>query len=243
MLVIHNLSRHVGNNHIINQIDLAINTGKAIGLVGPNGCGKTSLLNLINGFNKPQSWSITRNEKHITQLSVEQRAKMWIGRVFQHFGIFKNLTLEENLALAFVNRLQWRQKRGTLKSLPKEMQEKIDEILKELDLYSKKKNLAWSLSWGQMRLLEIARLYLQDTKLYLLDEPTAWVSPKLKGKVIQLLQKIIAQNKTVIIVEHDFGFLGEFVDTIFVMNDGKIVMNWTYEEIKNSPKLKEIYFW
>jgi ABC-type cobalamin/Fe3+-siderophores transport system ATPase subunit len=55
MLVIHNLSRHVGNNHIINQIDLAINTGKAIGLVGPNGCGKTSLLNLINGFNKPQS--------------------------------------------------------------------------------------------------------------------------------------------------------------------------------------------
>jgi branched-chain amino acid transport system ATP-binding protein len=127
--------------------------------------------------------------------------------------------------------------------MPKAMREQIYEILKDLDLYEKRKQLAGSLSWGQMRLLEIARLYLQDTKLYLLDEPTAWVSPKLKWKVVQLLQKIIAQWKTVIIVEHDFWFLWEFVDAIFVMNDGKIIMKGTYEEVKNNPKLKEVYFW
>ncbi len=122
------------------------------------------------------------------------------------------------------------------------MKEQIADILKELDLYEKRKQLAGSLSGWQMRLLEIARLYLQDTKLYLLDEPTAWVSPKLKWKVVQLLQKIIAQGKTVIIVEHDFWFLGEFVDAIFVMNDGKIIMKGTYEEVKHNPKLKEVYF-
>ena len=242
MLTIENLTRHVGNNHIINGIDLHIKAGQAIWLVGPNGCGKTSLINLINGFYKPQSGAIILDGKHITKLSVEQRALEWVGRVFQSFGIFKNLTLEENLALAFVKKLKRWQKWLTLSMLPKEMKEQIADVLKELDLYDKRKQLAGSLSWGQMRLLEIARLYLQDTKLYLLDEPTAWVSPKLKGKVIQLLQKIIAQGKTVIIVEHDFGFLGEFVDEIFVMNDGKIIMKWPYEDIKNNPRLKEVYF-
>jgi ABC-type branched-subunit amino acid transport system ATPase component len=242
MLIIENLTRHVGNNHVINGVDLHIKAGQAIGLVWPNGCWKTSLINLINGFSKPQTGSIILDEQHITRLSVEERSLAWIGRVFQSFGIFKNLTLEENLALAFVNKLKRWQKWWTLRSLPKSMKEQITDILKELDLYEKRKHLAGSLSWGQMRLLEIARLYLQDTKLYLLDEPTAGVSPKLKGKVVQLLQKIIAQGKTVIIVEHDFWFLGEFVDTIFVMNDGKIIMKGSYEEIKNNPKLKEVYF-
>jgi ABC-type branched-subunit amino acid transport system ATPase component len=93
-----------------------------------------------------------------------------------------------------------------------------------------------------MRLLEIARLYLQDTKLFLLDEPTAWVSPKLKWKVIELLNKIIQTWKTVIIVEHDFEFLWEFVDQIMVMDEWKIVLEGTYQDIKNSDVIKEIYF-
>ncbi|NOZ43933.1 MAG: hypothetical protein GXP45_02110 [bacterium] len=93
-----------------------------------------------------------------------------------------------------------------------------------------------------MRLLEIARLYLQDTKLFLLDEPTAGVSPKLKSKVIELLNKIIAMGKMVIIVEHDFKFLGEFVDRLLVMEDGKLVLDGTYDEIKNNQLLKDIYF-
>lgn len=126
--------------------------------------------------------------------------------------------------------------------LPTAIKQQIADILKDLDLYEKRKHLASSLSGWQMRLLEIARLSLQDTKLYLLDEPTAGVSPKLKGKVIQLLQKIIAQQKTLIIVEHDFWFLGEFVDQIYVMNEGSIYTHGTYDQIKNDSKVKEIYF-
>ncbi len=242
MLHIENLERHIGNNHIINGVDLTIKEGQAIGLVGPNGCGKTSLINLINGFQKPQHGSIVFDEKHITNMSVEQRSLLGIWRVFQSFGIFKNLTLEENLALAFVHKLRRRQKWLPISYLPKEMKEQIKDILEQLELYDKRKHLAWSLSGGQMRLLEIARLYLQDTKLYLLDEPTAGVSPKLKWKVIELLKKIIHAGKTVIIVEHDFAFLGKFVDTLFVMNDGKIILKWSYEEIKDNDKLKEVYF-
>lgn len=114
--------------------------------------------------------------------------------------------------------------------------------MEELELLQRKNDLAGNLSGGQMRLLEIARLYLQDTKLYLLDEPTAGVAPKLKGKVISLLQKIIAQGKTVIIVEHDFEFLAQFVKEFYLMNSGKIVLQGNYQTIKESPITKEIYF-
>ncbi len=238
-----NLNRKVGSHNIINRVNLDILPWQAIGLVGPNGCGKTSLINLINGFNIPQTWSIVFDGKHITKMSVEQRALLGIGRVFQSFGIFKNLTLEENLALAFVHKLTRLQKRWTIRMLPQDMKDQIAAILHELDLYEKRKHLASSLSGGQMRLLEIARLILQDTKLYLLDEPTAWVSPKLKGKVITLLQKIITQWKTLIIVEHDFWFLGEFVDKICVMNEWTIFTEWTYDQVKQSEAVRSIYFW
>lgn len=114
-------------------------------------------------------------------------------------------------------------------------------MLRELDLYDKKNDLAASLSGGQMRLLEIGRLVLQDTKVYLLDEPTAGVSPKLKSKVIELIQKIVASGKTVVIVEHDFYFLSEFIDHLCVINDGKIALYGESEQVQKDPKLKEIY--
>ncbi|MBP6910523.1 ATP-binding cassette domain-containing protein [Patescibacteria group bacterium] len=142
MLHIENLERHIGNNHIINGVDLTIKEGQAIGLVGPNGCGKTSLINLINGFQKPQHGSIVFDGQHITNMSVEQRSLLGVGRVFQSFGIFKNLTLQENLALAFVHKLRRRQKWLPISYLPKEMKEQIKDILEQLELYDKRKHLA-----------------------------------------------------------------------------------------------------
>jgi branched-chain amino acid transport system ATP-binding protein len=242
MLQLHNIYRQVGGNHILNGIDLKVFQGQAIGLVGPNGCGKTSLLNIINGFYYPTQGSVIVDEKHITTLSVEARGQMGIGRVFQTFGIFKTLTLYENLALAFVNKLSRRYKLLPLRYLPKEYKQQIHDILQELNLWNKKDELAGNLSGGQMRLLEIARLYLQDTQIYLLDEPTAGVSPKFKEKVIELINKIIAKQKIVIIVEHDFEFLAQFVDTFLVMNDGKVVLEGPYATVRNNPMIKEIYF-
>ena len=125
--------------------------------------------------------------------------------------------------------------------LPKKIKHKIKDILKEVDLYKKKDELAGSLSWWQMRLLEIARLYLQDVDVYLLDEPTAWVSPKLKSKVITLIRKIIDSGKSVIIVEHDFNFISQFVDRLVLMEDGTVILDGKYQDIKDSPEMKEVY--
>jgi len=122
------------------------------------------------------------------------------------------------------------------------MKDEIDSILHELTLYEKRHQKAGDLSGGQMRLLELGRLYLQNTQLFLLDEPTAGVAPKLKGTVVKLLNKILQTGKTVIIVEHDFRFLAEFVDTFFVMDDGRVVLSGDHQSIKNSDLIKEIYF-
>ena len=114
---------------------------------------------------------------------MEERAKRGIGRVFQNFGIFRELTLEENLALAFTTRLKWWQTFLPLSLLPKKYHTKIDETLALLHLSDKKKKKAGELSGGQMRLLEIGRLYLQDSEIFLLDEPTVGVSPDRKSVV------------------------------------------------------------
>lgn len=242
MLKLKNVSRSVGNTQIIKGIDLDLVGGQVVGLVGPNWCGKTSLLNLINGFNKSNTWEVIFNYHDISRVSVEHIWQLWIWRVFQSFGIFKNLTLFENLALAYSRELSWKHKILPISFIPKQFKKEIDEILLDLDLLDKKNELAGNLSGWQMRLLEIARLYLQKTKLYLLDEPTAGVSPKLKSKVVELIKKIIAKDKMVIIVEHDFEFLSHFVDKLFVMDDGKIVLEGKYDEIKEHPLTREIYF-
>lgn len=236
------ISWWVGWNEILKWIDFEVSNHEAVWIVWPNWCGKTSFLNIINWFNTHSSWNIFFDDVDISNYSVEKRAIAWIGRVFQNFWIFKNLTLFENLALAFVNKLSWKNKLLPLKYLPKEYKEQISSILNELDLYKKRNEIAWNISWGQMRLLEIARLYLQNIQLYLLDEPTAWVSPKLKSTIINLLEKIVKSGKMVVIVEHDFVFLWEFVSRLAVINDGKIVLNDKYEKIKNNKILKEVYF-
>lgn len=243
MLELKDIHWSVGWNHILKWVNLKVKKSEAIWVVWPNGCGKTSLINMINGFNAASYGTIEFHKQEITKASVEHRASMWIGRVFQSFWIFKELTLYENLALAFVKDLSFIQKILPIWFLPDKITSKIDKVLKEVDLYKKRHELAGSLSGWQMRLLEIARLYLQDMDVYLLDEPTAWVSPKLKWKVIKLIRKIIDSWKSVIIVEHDFNFISQFVDRLVLMEDGEIILDGKYDEIKDSKKMKQVYLW
>ena len=210
--------------------------GEVVGLIGPNGSGKTTLFNVLSGFLKPTHGSIHLRGEDITSVSPAHRARLGIGRVFQNFGIFREMTLEENILVA-------------LEALPKEQRKQLGDLkdvvkgtLDMVGLSHQGKKKAGSLSGGQMRLLEIARTLKSGKELFLLDEPTAGVSPKMTQQVADLIAELKRERKTVLIIEHDLPFISKICDRVLVLDVGEIVLNGAPKEIKHDKKLQEIYF-
>lgn len=236
LLSVADLSLILGNQKILSDLSFDIEEGEIVGLIGPNGSGKTTLFNVLSGFLKPSEGSISFQGKDITALSPTKRAQSGIGRVFQNFGIFREMTLEENVLVA-------------LEALPKDkraslgdLKQKVQETLELVGLRDKGKEKASCLSGGQMRLLEIGRTLTSGKELFLLDEPTAGVSPKMTNDVANLIKGLKEAKKTVFIIEHDLPFIANICDRVLVLNVGSLVISGTPQEIHHNKKLQEIYF-
>jgi len=236
LLSLQKIGLTIGEHRILEDISFDVQQGEIIGLIGPNGSGKTTLFNVLSGFLKPTEGSVEFHGEDITNLAPAKRAQSGIGRVFQNFGIFREMTLEENILVA-------------LEALPKEqlaalgdLNEVVHATLQMALLESKAKAKAGSLSGGQMRLLEISRTLKSGKELFLLDEPTAGVSPKMTEQVADLITMLKDQGKTVLIIEHDLPFIASLCDRIVVLDVGKVVLQGEPQEVKKSKELQEIYF-
>lgn len=236
ILSISRLSLSIQDHIILSDVSFSVEEGEVIGLIGPNGSGKTTLFNVLSGFLKPTHGTVHLRGRDITAMSPSERARIGIGRVFQNFGIFRDMTLEENVLVAF-------------EALPKnqraalgDLKEAVRGTLAMVGLSDHAKKKAGSLSGGQMRLLEIARTLKSGKELFLLDEPTAGVSPKMTSQVADLIAELKHEGKTVLIVEHDLPFISRICDRVIMMDVGKIVVTGTPGEIKKSRELQEIYF-
>ena len=236
LLSVSHLRLDIGDQHILNDISFSVEQGEVIGLIGPNGSGKTTLFNVLSGFLKPTGGTIQFRDQDITHLSAARRAQSGVGRVFQNFGIFREMTLEENVLVA-------------LEALPKQQRRALGNLrvaagrtLQMVGLSHAAKKKAGSLSGGQMRLLEIARTLTSGKELFLLDEPTAGVSPKMTKQVAELITELKKERKTVLIVEHDLPFISRICDRVLVLDLGEIVLSGSPGEIKHDKKLQEIYF-
>lgn len=240
MLQIENLHFSIGDTSILNGVNLTVKKGARLGLIGPNGSGKTTLFNCLSGFNIPQKGTITFKEQLITNSPSHKRADLGLGRVFQNFGIFKEMTLLENVVTAIESKkpssfLPW----GKFNKLNQ------DEAMTYLAMVGQEKRAhekASSLSGGQMRLLEITRAIAFGADLFLLDEPTAGVSPKMKQEVEKLIIKLQELGKTILIIEHDINFIQKLCEKIVVLDQGKVVLEGTPEEVRSDKRLQEIYF-
>ena len=240
MIQISGLTFSIGQTPILNGVDFSVSTGEKLGIIGPNGSGKTTLFNCLSGFNVPSSGTIKFKDQDITHLAPARRARLGIGRVFQNFGIFRDMTVLENIITALESRQKpvlfpW-SKRHRLN------QQEAMVYLEMVNLQSKAKDKAGSLSGGQMRLLEIVRAIAFQAELFLLDEPTAGVSPKMKGEIEKALHKLHELNKTVLVIEHDINFIQRICDRIVVLDVGKVVLDGTPESVRNDQRLQEIYF-
>jgi ABC-type branched-subunit amino acid transport system ATPase component len=227
---------------VLNGISCTVAEGETVGVIGPNGSGKTTLFNCISGFVSCDSGGVELRGQEISHLAPHHRARLGLGRVFQNFGIFREMTLLENMQLALESRrdrsrglLPWSRRTG-------EVKDEALRYLHEIHLEGKALHKAGSLSGGQMRLLEIARTLAVGADLILLDEPTAGVSPRMKEDIASSIKKLQSLGKTVLIIEHDITFIQKFCSRIVVLEEGRVVLDDSPERVRSDARLQEIYF-
>lgn len=242
MLKIQNLTKKFGGIKAVDNCSFEIETGKITALIGPNGSGKTTIFNLISGIIKPKQGKIFFNDKDITNFSVDQISNFGISRVFQRTRLFKNLTVKENLLLAIDNEdtKLWKNIFG-LNKVVRVKEEKIREILKYFGILETENIVTSELSYGQKRLVELARTILNPHKLLMLDEPVAGVNPKIRRDIANLLIKLKKNGETILLIEHDMVFTLGLADDIIVLDAGKVIAVGKPDEIRNNKMVLEVY--
>lgn len=242
ILKIEHLVKRFGGLAAVNHCNFEIRENSVTSLIGPNGAGKTTLFDLISGFLEHDSGEIYFNGNPITGFSAFRRAQLGIGRTFQAIRIFPELTALENILLGM------RERKDNFFSLflsrrnfEQELKRRAFELLERIHLHDKANTLAANLSYGQQKLLEIMRTVASGASLFLLDEPAAGVNRTMLHSIIAVIKELKAQGKTIVIVEHDMGFVMELSERIIVMDYGKEIAEGTPEEIQNNPKVLEAY--
>lgn len=243
MLKVEDLSVQFGLRTVLNSVDFELQPGEIVGVIGPNGCGKTTLLNTLSGFVPSRTGSIIFQDEDITNLASFKRAGLGLGRSFQAAGVFKEMTLEENLMLTVEASenlpMWWRFSRKEKDRVDKI----IDKQLKSMDLLGHKHSLAGVLSGGQLRLLEMLKLKIAGGDLLLIDEPTAGVAPVMRNMLSEAIRELHKSKKrSIVIVEHDLKFLFDLVDRVIVLVEGEVYMEGKPKDLINDPKLKKVYF-
>ena len=220
----------------VGGVDLTIEQGELRFLIGPNGAGKTSLIDVITGLTKPSEGEITFDGQSLAGVSAAKRVRLGMGRSFQTPTVFDSLTVIENLDLAetyrFPLRRLLRRRRG--------ISDGVVATLDRIGLQAQADRPAGVLSHGQKQWLEIGMLLVQQPKLVLLDEPVAGMSGSERQATGELLEEL-AEDHTVVVIEHDMAFLRRFARSVTVLHEGKILSEGSVDYVQGDPKVREVY--
>lgn len=246
LLSIHNLTKAFGGLVAVHGVSFNVKAGTIMGLIGPNGAGKTTVFNLITGNYKPDSGEIIFDTKDIRGLPPNKIVSLGIARTFQTIRLFQGMTVLEN---ALAGR-HCRMKSGMWSSmfrLPMQRNEEkraIKRALEELafvGISHQHSNLAKNLSYGNQRLLEIARALCTDPRLLILDEPAGGMNDQETAELIDLIRAIKARGISVLLIEHDMTLVMKVCEKLIVLEYGEVIAQGTPEEIKNNPLVIEAY--
>ena len=228
MIDVINLKKSFGDVEVLKGINMTINKGDIVAIIGPSGSGKSTFLRCLNCMEDPTSGQIIFNGVDIADMKVDiniHRRKM--GMVFQHFNLFPHMNVLENIMLAPVE----------LKKMTKEEAAETGlKLLKRVGLEDKAKVYPPQLSGGQKQRVAIARALAMNPDIMLFDEPTSALDPEMVGEVLNVMKQLAASGMTMLIVTHEIGFAREVADRIIFMDGGYIVEEGTPAEILNNPK-------
>ena len=224
------LNKHFGGLHVTNSVNLVLEQGEIHCLIGPNGAGKSTLFRLILGEHHPGSGQIWFADEDITALKSFARIRRGLSVKFQVPGVFKGLSVRQNLEIALQSRLH-----GA--ALDKE----IEGLLAFLNLEAEQAQLAGNLSHGQKQWLEIGMAISLKPRLLLLDEPTAGMSPEETHMTGEMVRRLNAAGMTVLAIEHDMAFVRQVAQRVTVLHLGQVFAQGSIDEIVADERVAAIY--
>ncbi len=228
LIRVEHLKKQFGTTLALDDIDLSIEKGEVVFIIGPSGSGKSTLLRCLNLLEVPSDGNIFVNDVNITDKKVDinmHRQKM--GMVFQHFNLFPHMTVLKNLTLAPMK----------LQGVSKEEAEaQALKLLERVGLKDRADAYPNQLSGGQKQRIAIVRSLCMKPDVMLFDEPTSALDPEMVGEVLEVMRELANENMTMVVVTHEMGFAKEVASRVIFMDQGKIVEENTPENIYNHPQ-------
>ena len=247
VLKVTDLTKDFGGLRAIDNVSFEVGKGEFVGLIGPNGCGKTTTFNCISGLLEPSKGEVEVFEQNATVLRPDEIQKLGLTRTFQHTRLWRQMTTIENLLIPPRNQFGDNPFYGILSHFFKDEENvrvaRAYDTLAELEITHMAHNLTSELSGGQSKLVDIGRALMGEPELLLLDEPVAGVAGPLAEKIFNNLRGIVSKEGiSIFVIEHNMDFiLRRGVDRIIVMDQGKVLMQGTPDEVKDSKEVIEAY--
>lgn len=234
------LQKNFGGLAVTRDITLAMRPGDRVALIGPNGAGKTTFVNLVTGHLKPDSGKVMLGGDDVTRFNPTQRVRRGLVRSFQVTRLFHDMTPEEHIALAILQRNgQSGRMFGNYMSLPG-VRSEADELLSTLGLRPLRHRKVREIAYGQQRLLEIALAMALQPKVLLLDEPAAGVPQSDTGRIEEALARL-PDDLAVLMIEHDMDLVFRFAKRVIVLAAGEIIFDGSPTDVTRDPRVREAY--
>ena len=215
----------------MNGISISVSAGEIVGLLGPNGAGKTTTFYMITGLIRPNGGKIFMDDEDLTFMPMYKRARKGIGYLPQEPSIFRKLNVEQNIM-------------AILETLPisrARRKERLAELLKDLDIAHLSKSMAYNLSGGERRRVEIARALVTEPKFILLDEPFSGIDPITVEEIQRIIASLKKKGLGILITDHNVRETLEITDRAYIICDGEILKSGTSEFLADDPEARKIY--
>ena len=220
-----------GKRRVVSDVSIDVKRGEVVGLLGPNGAGKTTCFYMIVGMIKPDSGTIYLDDDDITGLPMYRRARQGIGYLPQEASIFRKLTVEDNL-MAILE---------TIKISKAERKERLESLLRELNVEHLRKSYGYQLSGGERRRVEVTRSLVTEPSFMLLDEPFAGIDPIAVADLQGIVMKLRNRGLGVLITDHNVRETLSITDRAYIMYEGSIKRSGTADDLASDPEVREIY--
>jgi branched-chain amino acid transport system ATP-binding protein len=233
-----NLDKHFGGVAAVDRLSISIEKGKITGIVGPNGSGKTTLVNVLSGFFPITAGIVVIDGVELKKISASEVASYGITRTFQEVRLFNQMPVLDNILITLTERNvvgALFEKHNALHLV------RAEELLKKVNLWEKRNELAGNLSYGQRKLLEIARALAMNAEIYLFDEPFAGLFPEMAKIVVAVLKELRVEGKTSVLIEHNMDLVRELSDRTIVMDGGELLAEGKPDEVLAEKKVIEAY--